>query len=287
MGEWSIKVEGCRPGEEGAWFEADELELVSEALAGHYPAVGGGVSLEARITIEAQSAEEALSRALAAYQEAVEKAIGEEIEVVGAEVMTADRLQQEMSELDDREVLLGVAEAAAFLGVSKTRVGSLREQNHFPRPVQELASGPIWRRIDLKRFEHGWGRRSGPKTATSLREARQGLGKGLGEAADAAHLPKDVLVKLERGQVVAETLPEKLLQRLGEFLGRSGEQIRGLIAGSGGGPRAAHYKSKGAPAETPRAPESFEDALGRSPNLDDDHRRDWFSGEARSDGKEG
>lgn len=283
MEEWSVKVEGCHPGEAEAWFEADELELVGEALAEHYAAVGGGSTLEARITVSGETAAEAFARALAVYEEAVERALGKEIEVVGAEMMTAERLEAELSELDDREVLLGVAEAAEFLGVSKTRVGNLREQNYFPRPVQELASGPIWRRLDLKRFEQGWGRRSGPKTARTLKEARDGLEKGLGEAAEAARLPKDVMLKLERGRIATETLPEKLLGRLGEFLDRSIERIRELAAGSGGQPRAVHYKAKGAPSENPETPEPFEEALRRSPNLDEDQRKEYLSGEARPD----
>lgn len=283
MEEWSIKVEGRRPAEDAGWFEVDELELVGEALAEHYPAVGGGPSLEARMTVEADSAEEALSRALGFYEEAVRQALGEGIEVVAVEVMTAARLEEELLGLDDREVLLGVAEAAEFLGVSKTRVGNLREQSYFPEPVQELASGPVWRRIDLKGFERKWDRRSGPKTARTLREAREGFGHSLGEVAEVVHLPKDVLLKLERGRIAAQTLPEKLLDRLGEVLARSSDQIRALVEAPNIEPRTVLYKAKGGLKRPAKEPELFEEALRRSPKLDKEHRKDWLTKSGRSD----
>ena len=287
MEEWSIKVEGRRPPEDGGWFEADELELVGESLAEHYPAVGGGPSLEARITVEADSAGEALSRAVKLYSQAVAEALDEEIEVVAVEVMTAERLDEELLGIDDREVLLGVAETAELLGVSKTRVGNLREQSYFPEPVVELASGPVWRRIDLKGFERRWDRRSGPKTARTLREAREALGRSLGEVAEAVHLPKDVLLKVERGRIASQTLPKKLLDRLGEVLSRSGEQIRDLVEASGTRagvePRTVLYKAKGSPKEPAGEPERFENALRRSPNLDREHRTEWLTEGERSD----
>ena len=283
MEEWSIKVEGRRPPEDGGWFEADELELVGESLAEHYPAVGGGPSLEARITVEADSAGEALSRALGFYEEAVRQVLGEEIEVVAVEVMTSSRLEEALLGIDDREVLLGVSEAAEFLGVSKTRVGNLREQSYFPEPVQELASGPVWRRIDLKGFERRWDRRSGPKTARTLREAREGLKHGLGEVAEAVNLPKDVLLKLERGRIAAWSLPGKLLDRLGEVLARSSDQIRALVEATNVEPRTVLYKAKGAPKVPAVEPELFEEALQRSPNFNEEHRKEWLTQSRRGD----
>ena len=277
MEEWSIKVEGRRPPEDGGWFEADELELVGESLAEHYPALGGGPSLEARITVEADSAEEALSRALGFYEKAVHQALGEGIEVVAVEVMTAARLEEDLLGLDDREILLGVAEAAEFLGVSKTRVGNLREQSYFPEPAVELASGPVWRRIDLKGFERRWDRRSGPKTARTLREAREGLEYSLGEVADAVHLPKDVLLKLERGRIAAQTLPVKLFDRLGEILRRSREQVLTLAEATNVESRTVLYKAKRSPKEPSGEPASFEEALRQSPNLPEEYRKDWLT----------
>ena len=42
--------------------------------------------------------------------------------------------------------LLGVAEIAALAGVTKQAVSNWRQRyEHFPRPIQELQSGPVWR----------------------------------------------------------------------------------------------------------------------------------------------
>lgn len=48
--------------------------------------------------------------------------------------------------------LVGVAEIAALLGVSKQRADQLTRTAAFPKPVSELASGRIWRRRDVERW---------------------------------------------------------------------------------------------------------------------------------------
>lgn len=54
--------------------------------------------------------------------------------------------------------LLGVAEAARFLGVSKQRVMQLIAQHpDFPEPVAELHCGRIWAREDVE----SWARKHG------------------------------------------------------------------------------------------------------------------------------
>lgn len=44
---------------------------------------------------------------------------------------------------------MGVTEVAAELGV---RTSNLDRVAHLPEPVQELASGRLWRAADIKRF---------------------------------------------------------------------------------------------------------------------------------------
>lgn len=281
--EWSVHVES-RGVDARRWYDEADVEALSEVLEGHHPAVAGGPYLEARLSVEAGSAEEAVSLALGVYERAVEEALGEErMTLAAVEAMTAERLEEELFGLDEREVLLGVAEAAEFLGVSKTRVGTLREQEWFPRPFQELASGPVWRLVDLKGFEMAWDRRPGPKRAkASLREARKAAGKKIGEVAKAVRLPKDVMIKLERGKLRPETIPRKLLERLGEVFERSAEQIRLLIESSVGQARTVFYRAERAPEEEPAPPEAFEDALRESPYLDEDCVGDWLREETES-----
>lgn len=270
MEEWSVHVES-RGVDARRWYDEADVEALSEALEGHYPAVAGGPYLEARLSVEAGSAEEAVSLALGVYERAIEEAfLGEErMTLAAVEAMTAERLEEEMFGVDEREVLLGVAEAAEFLGVSKTRVGTLREQEWFPRPFQELASGPVWRLVDLKGFQMTWDRKPGPKRAKeSLREARKAAGMKIGEVAKAVGLPKDLVIKLERGKLLSETIPGKLLERLGEVFGRSADGIRVLLESSIGQKRTVFYKADKAPEEEAGRPEAFEDALRESPYFD-------------------
>ena len=53
--------------------------------------------------------------------------------------------------------LVGTAEIAELLGVSRQRVHQLVSKPDFPRPLAVLAAGMIWRREDVEE----WARRTG------------------------------------------------------------------------------------------------------------------------------
>jgi predicted DNA-binding transcriptional regulator AlpA len=53
--------------------------------------------------------------------------------------------------------LLGSAEVAEMLGVSRQRVHQLVTRSDFPEPVAVLSGGRIWRRGDVE----AWARRTG------------------------------------------------------------------------------------------------------------------------------
>ncbi|MGH2717802.1 MAG: helix-turn-helix transcriptional regulator [Actinomycetota bacterium] len=62
--------------------------------------------------------------------------------------------------------LVGVAEAARLLGVSRQRVHQIVQSNcEFPRPVAELSVGRIWRRADVEAWmaSNPDRQKSGPK----------------------------------------------------------------------------------------------------------------------------
>lgn len=47
--------------------------------------------------------------------------------------------------------LLGIAEIASYAEVSKQAVSNWRQRyDHFPRPIQELQSGPVWKRESIE-----------------------------------------------------------------------------------------------------------------------------------------
>jgi hypothetical protein len=56
----------------------------------------------------------------------------------------------------DRKVvidLMGVAEAAKFLNVSRQRFAEIEKHNDFPHPAAELACGRIWLRADIELWD--------------------------------------------------------------------------------------------------------------------------------------
>lgn len=54
--------------------------------------------------------------------------------------------------------LMGTAEVAELLGVSRSRVGQLAQRDDFPSPVVRLAAGPVWESADIERWARETGR---------------------------------------------------------------------------------------------------------------------------------
>ena len=54
--------------------------------------------------------------------------------------------------------LVGAAEIARLLGVSRQRVDQLTRRPDFPRPVAELIVGRIWERSAVERWARDTGR---------------------------------------------------------------------------------------------------------------------------------
>jgi len=55
--------------------------------------------------------------------------------------------------------LVGAAEAALLLGVSRQRVGQLAERPDFPAPIARLSAGPVWTRASIEAFDQSWSRK--------------------------------------------------------------------------------------------------------------------------------
>lgn len=80
--------------------------------------------------------------------------------IVRAEVMThaeqdADLARPAMPEL------VGIAEIADILDVTRQRASALQTNAQFPRPVALLRSGPVWTRDSLNHFVDTWDRKGG------------------------------------------------------------------------------------------------------------------------------
>lgn len=64
--------------------------------------------------------------------------------------------------------LVGVAEIADILDVSRQRASELQTRAGFPAPIAVLRSGPVWTRPSLTRFAESWTRTPGrPRKVTT------------------------------------------------------------------------------------------------------------------------
>ena len=53
---------------------------------------------------------------------------------------------------------MGAREIELALGVSRQRVQQLVNRDDFPRPLERLAMGAVWRRRDVERWARATGR---------------------------------------------------------------------------------------------------------------------------------
>jgi len=83
-----------------------------------------------------------------------------ELSVVRAQVDAVEDLERRLEQSNAPE-LLGLAEVAQELGVSKQRVSELASGASFPAPIARLKSGPVWQRSALVRFMRSWKRARG------------------------------------------------------------------------------------------------------------------------------
>jgi len=156
MKEWSVELEALAP--------APDEELAArliDCLAGRGPAV----SLEhdrvsVRVDMEAETILDALREARHLLHTGFP-----DLEIVGGQVEAVDELERRLQQSNAPE-LLGVAEIADALGVTKQRVTQLAAGESFPAPVARLKSGPVWQRSALARFMRSWKRTPGRPTQT-------------------------------------------------------------------------------------------------------------------------
>ena len=152
MAEWSVHVEA----QSGDNFGEPDAESLIETLASYAPAVsyGHGV-MTARFNFEAGSAREAVDKALEVLGKSCPT-----LDVFRVEAQTIEGLEQELGTAHVPD-LIGVAELAGLLGVSKQRASELAHGAGFPAPLAVLAAGPVWPLADVLRYVRRWKRRPG------------------------------------------------------------------------------------------------------------------------------
>ncbi|HEV3231792.1 MAG TPA: hypothetical protein VG245_06030 [Candidatus Dormibacteraeota bacterium] len=147
------------------WDPSKEaVDDILDALAGHAPSISAGDGrASVRVSVRGRTALAAATTAVglvAAHTPA-------EADAVGLVVETVDDLEQRLSRSNAPD-LVGVAELATLLGVSRQRVSQLGDSNAFPRPVAQLAAGPVWLRQHVGRFVETWNRQPGRPRKAAL-----------------------------------------------------------------------------------------------------------------------
>lgn len=151
----------------------DDIDRLLDAVGPHHGAVSGG---EGSYSLQMDASGETAFEALRAARETLER-IADRLDlpdwpVVHAEVMTVAEQQADLARLG-LPSLVGVAEVADILGVSKQRASTLaREHGDFPAPAVKLASGPVWYEAGVRGFLERWERRPGRRKAATASSVR-------------------------------------------------------------------------------------------------------------------
>ena len=131
----------------------EQLTAVAE-IGGVAGGMYGGRRLGSTVTIDASDA----AAAVAKLEERIADLVPGEVASISAHtIREADRLLDQPPFPE----LVGIAEVASLLDITRQRASALQTRADFPAPVQVLASGPVWRRDDLTNFELTWDRKSG------------------------------------------------------------------------------------------------------------------------------
>ena len=180
MRDWSVNVEASDSGDHRV--DQDAAEALIELLADHHV---GGVVLGSgrygcRFDVAAETPSQATAEAEEVFLQAASAAGLPPWPVVRLEAVAVEQLDADLARATFPR-LVGVAELAEILGVSRARASELASTAPaFPPPAARLASGPVWTEPSVRRFIQAWRRRPGPapraaaggNTATPRRDAR-------------------------------------------------------------------------------------------------------------------
>jgi hypothetical protein len=133
---------------------ADRLEAHS-AVASYSAA-----SVAVRLSVEATSAVTAADQAVGLVVTAAEDPSVQPSEVAKLEIMKEEALEASLRQRNF-PTLLGVAEVANVLEVSKQRVSELRRTPSFPPPITQLRAGPVWLEDTITGYLRSWKRQGG------------------------------------------------------------------------------------------------------------------------------
>ena len=164
MKEWSIDI--TRAGDGPALDPHDEetVERVQKAQwsIDEYAPVASflGNEISFQVAVKGEDPEEAVTEAVAVTDKALRNVDLPAWPVVEIEAVEWTRFEEQLKEPTYPEVV-GIAELAEMLKVSKQRASELARDERFPRPHQMLASGPVWIAPNVRDFAATWVRKPG------------------------------------------------------------------------------------------------------------------------------
>ncbi len=157
--DWSVRIEAAHnAGQERG------LQLIDQVMRSlrNYAAVssGGPSTLAVQMTVTADSLPSAFAKGIKAFEQAVRNAgAPKTFEIVDVETETDKHFEARVDEPDPE--LIGIAELANLVNVSRSRASAMAARRDFPAPYARLASGPVWIKANLSRWFEEWQRRPG------------------------------------------------------------------------------------------------------------------------------
>jgi hypothetical protein len=156
MTEWSVYCEA-----RGAAKSRLPLDQLMDLLVEDGAAVSGGCGQwSATVTVDALDALGAAGAGARLVEKAAARAGMPDWPFVKVEVIDHDVLAEELA-VPNFPDLVGAAEAAQLLGVTKSRFHMIRQKSDFPAPMVELAAGPLWLRATIDAYNEQWTRTPG------------------------------------------------------------------------------------------------------------------------------
>jgi len=161
MIDWSVEVGRTAPmGAEEALVE-EQVDEFLEVLGQNAPVISiSDDSYVVRLSVQAEEALSAAALSIHLVDRAAKRAGFPQWPVSRVDAQDDRALMKELSSAAMPSVV-GVAEVAKSIGVSRQRVSELARSGNFPPPAYVLASGPIWLESSVARFVQGWDRRPG------------------------------------------------------------------------------------------------------------------------------
>ncbi len=155
MMKWTCTVEAVNDAYAGDIQDLSERVLAR--LGGRDASVAfGDRRIVATFTVDARLVLQAVETAQKAWNKVLDD------ELAWSTVSLSARRGDQPDDLPGLPELLGVAEVAKRLDVSKQRAAELaRTHRLFPPPVAELASGPVWTAWQIGAFQRSWTRKPG------------------------------------------------------------------------------------------------------------------------------